>query len=218
MCTFFNEDPAFRSACEMCSTPRPSTIADLGGANHQEWDERGDVPATAATVAACLREGMGGSAVPSSEGVRLAPIVGASPMAPATASLGVMYGGGVNGGVADGHDDDDDGAVDGILGGLSPGGGAYPTASATGVPMAVPYVAVRKGAAQTGDGGAGNAGGIDWEQGEEWEGVGNASFGDDSPVVGSPQHAAFGFPLGGGGHGGDGVGDGGGRGSEGHAP
>ncbi|CAN0471374.1 unnamed protein product, partial [Scytosiphon promiscuus] len=24
-CTYFNEVPAFRTACEMCNTPRPST-------------------------------------------------------------------------------------------------------------------------------------------------------------------------------------------------
>eukprot|EP00752_Nemacystus_decipiens_P012734 g11278.t2 len=232
VCTFLNEDPAFRSACEMCSTPRPSTIADLGAPDpKQDWDDDEQTGESASALPG--GEGLG-TAVPSG-GAGLGPLdfTGTPRMQPATAG-GEGYGGGVGGGVADGDgSDDDDGAVDGILGGFSPGGGASTAAAfATDVPTAAPYVAVRKGAVDGGGGdggfaggagaggaaGSGNAG-IDWEQGEGWGGVGNATFGDDdSPVVGSPRHAAFGFPVGGGGGGGDdGVWDGGG-GSEGAAP
>lgn len=138
---------------------------------------------------------MSSAAISGGGGARLASVAATPGIEPAIPGGCEVYTGG--GG------SDDDGEVDGILGGLSPGGRASPTALAAGV-LTVPYGAARKGA------------GIDWERGEEWQGVGNATFGDDSPVVGSPQHEAFGFPLGGM-QGDDGAGDGG-RGSEGNTP
>lgn len=206
----------------MCSTPRPSTIDAIGASEQrqpQEWDADG--LGRGETAAAAERVGEGGGGVggpPGSSGIASAASWGggrltstaaaaATPRMESSISGSEVYAGGVSG-VAEGRGSGDaDGAVDGILGGLSPGGGAFPAAAATGVAPTVPCVAAGKGAGagRSGTGGLENTG-IDWEQGEEWEGVGNASFGGDSPV-----HTAFGFPLGGvHGDSADATGDGGG--------
>ncbi|CAM9954107.1 unnamed protein product [Ectocarpus sp. 8 AP-2014] len=126
---------------------------------------------------------------------------------------GFSVGGGEAGGLPEGGIEVDDNEVDGILGGVSPGGGAFPVVS---------------GADQAASGHCGSAtaafpaaldGG--WEAGDEWQGFGSGSFGQESPVNCSPRQPtkAFEFSFGnseaGGGGGGGGVGDSTGDGNDG---
>lgn len=155
MCTFYNENPAYRNACEICNNPRPvgastgmffpsygGELSQLRGkANPPAHKLDVAVPGQERTSLATLGAGLPSSSIPVAD--------------PYLPDDGVMAVGG----------SDDDEVVDGILGGVSPGGGASPV-SATAVAM------------QESTGNVGSLKGIDWEGGSEWQGFGSASFGE----------------------------------------
>lgn len=244
-CTYLNEDPAFRAACEICNTPRPSTVADPvgtgsgtdgGGERRQDdWDANevlkscggggglgggGGIAATASATMSSFSPavppavaGAGPTAFASSVAAgagAVAPPPQIEAYIPSGFSVGGGGGGDEVGGLPVGGIEVDDNEVDGILGGVSPGGGAFPVVS---------------GADQAASGHCGGAAaasaaalGGSWEAGDEWEGFGSASFGQESPVNCSPRSAeAFEFSFGNSeaGAGGGGVGDGGGDGNHG---
>ncbi|CAM9253889.1 unnamed protein product [Ectocarpus fasciculatus] len=102
----------------------------------------------------------------------------------------------------------DDNEVDGILGGVSPGGGAFPLVS--GADQAASGHCGSATGASSSTAAAAALGGS-WEVGDEWQGFGSASFGQESPVNCSPRPPAEAFEFSFGnseaGGGGDGAGD-----------
>ncbi|CAN0293958.1 unnamed protein product [Ectocarpus sp. 13 AM-2016] len=242
-CTYLNEDPAFRAACEICNTPRPSADADVVGTGtgggggeqrHDDWDDNevlkscgggggggsrggGGIPATASTMMSSFSPAVttavaagGGPAAFASSMAAGAGAVAPPPHIEACIPSGFSVGGGEADGLPVGGIEVDDNEVDGILGGVSPGGGAFPVVSGN-------------DKAESGHCGRATAGsaaalGGSWEAGDEWQGFGSGSFGEESPGKCSPRQPAKAFEFsfgnsesgggGGGGGGGDGAGDG----------
>ena len=159
-CTFLNEDPAFRTACEICNTPRPT-----GGSSGVFFPSAG-VDWQQLSGEAPPLHGSGG-APPGFERTSLATSPAGLSSASARGNSGKVS-------IADPYHSvdsvtvggsEDDEAVDGILGGVSPGGGTSPV-SATAIALQEPT------------GNVGGLKGIDWEGGAEWQGFGDASFGE----------------------------------------
>ncbi|CAM9436140.1 unnamed protein product [Ectocarpus sp. 6 AP-2014] len=237
-CTYLNEDPAFRAACEICNTPRPRADADAVGTGtgegggeqrHEDWDDSevlkscggggggggsrggGGIPATASAmmssfspaVAAAVAAGGGPTAFASTVAAG-AGAVAPPPQIEACIPSGFYVGGGEAGGLPVGGIEVDDNEVDGILGGVSPGGGAFPVVSGA-------YQAA-SGHCDSATAASAAALGGGWEAGDEWQGFGSGSFGQESPVNCSSRQPtkAFEFAFGNseaGGGGSGGVGD-----------
>lgn len=246
-CTYLNEDPAFRAACEICNTPRPSADAAAVGTGtgtgggggehrHDDWDDnevlkscggggggssgRGGIPTTASAtmssfspaVPPAVAAGGGPTAFASSVAAGTAGAVAPPPQIEACLPSGFSVGGGGEaGGLPVGGIEVDDNEVDGILGGVSPGGGAFPVVS--GADQAA------SGHCDSATAASAAALGGSWEAGDEWQGFGSGSFGQESPANCSPRRPAKAFEFSFGnseaGGGGGGVGDGAGDGNDG---
>eukprot|EP00904_Undaria_pinnatifida_P000689 jgi/Undpi1/10620/HiC_scaffold_29.g13070.m1 len=235
-CTFFNEDPAFRTACEVCNTPRPTSSAAAGLATADEqlhWQ---------AELAAVGRAGEFASAeAAAAASTSLGPVSSATPPLPAAAA-------------ARANAEGDRGVGNcGPAFPPSPGGGG---GARCGPPGTLPTkYNTTLDSISLGAGGPSNCSdydgavdgilggvspggvafpspppkgrlpyptskisaavkGIDWEGGAEWEGLGCSSFGE-SPTA-SPRRSGLGLHAGddsgGGGRDAGGWGDGGGGG------
>ncbi|CAN0022448.1 unnamed protein product [Ectocarpus sp. 12 AP-2014] len=223
-CTYLNEDPAFRAACEICNTPRPSAAADTvssgtggggGEQRHDDWDDNevlkscgggggggggggsrggGGIPATA-------------SALMSSFSPAVTPAVAAGGGPTAFASS-VAAGAGavapppqIEACIPSGFS-----VGDGETGGLPVGGIEVGDNEVDGILGGVspgggafPVVSGND-QAESGHCGRATAGsaaalGGSWEAGDEWQGFGSGSFRQESPVNCSPRQPAKAFEF-----------------------